>query len=425
MEPIQSAMIAVAQIILNGAGQRIGEILTDSMVQKVRGRLKNKNPRTVAQRDEAVSLVTNLITENTEVAEAVNVIASVMENPQLRQKINKIINAKQDDEIEKIIQKSPDNKTLKIAMLGPRGVGKTSTLVAMYEKLHAFQNILKINPVGITKTILQNRLRELKQLIKSPKNNLQATRGETTFTFNVDHDGGKQLVFQDYPGEYLIDPEKQQQVKQYMKQSNVVIIPIDAIALMENNSHWNKYFNKPQDLTNLFKDVYKNIDTPQLIIFTIVKCEKYIKVQNMREDPMELREVFVNQYTDLISFLGDTSRITKIAIVFRPIHTLGCTIIKSIEEVEGKAEYQFFTPQELSQYDISSEYAPKEGDQILKYILRFMHTLYQQKPWYQRDIIPSWLRNNKIQNAVAKFIQENQEVDEWSVLQGGDLLGIK
>ncbi len=440
MEPIQSAMITVAKIILNGAGQRIGEILTDSMVQKVRGRLKNKNPRTVAQRDEAVNLIANLITENKEVAEAVKVIVtSVMENPQLKQEIEKIIKAQQDDEIEQITRQSPKEKVkqmetqIKITMIGSSGVGKTSLLAAMYEKHKSIDNLLNLNPNVETELILGDTLKALKTMANQPKpiDGIENDNDSKRYVFNIGRQRNQDLslIFQDYPGGWLSDLKNKQNIIEFINESYVVIIAIDTIALMHNMGKWNDLVNDPTSIINIFKETYKNLeeDDRRLVILAPVKCETYM------EDEKGIKAKILRQtYKQIIDFFRE-SLPQKIAVVLTPVQTLGCVRLTDIQEVigqDGSLKPQYT----LEKTTPGAQYSPSGGDLPLKYILRFFLKLYldnqRNQPLPERlkrilltPIQNLFQNNNDLENVLNQLVRKDAEIDQSTVVMGEQWLG--
>ena len=60
---------------------------------------------------------------------------------------------------------------LKITLLGPSAVGKTSLLTSMYEQFRriSFQANLQLIPEAESNAILKKRLKELKSLLKQKK----------------------------------------------------------------------------------------------------------------------------------------------------------------------------------------------------------------------------------------------------------------
>ena len=78
---------------------------------------------------------------------------------------------------------------LKIAMLGPRGVGKTSLLTAMYEQFEDTigQTDLQLTPDEESNAILQERLGELKGLLDDfeATGGLEGDSEPRSFIFNL------------------------------------------------------------------------------------------------------------------------------------------------------------------------------------------------------------------------------------------------
>ena len=181
--------------------------------------------------------------------------------------------------------------TLNIAMLGGTGVGKTSLLTAMYDQFA--QNVgkanLQLSPDLASNAVLGDHLGELKGMFTSFTpigQGIQSTDRERSFLFDIGKRGeapSLRFHFVDYPGGY-IEPKSSihnpQKVLDFIKQSAAIIIAIDAPALMERQGQWNEKVNKPGLVHGLFtKANLKELceQSPRLIIFSPIKCEKYVQ----------------------------------------------------------------------------------------------------------------------------------------------------
>lgn len=181
---------------------------------------------------------------------------------------------------------------VKITMFGPRRVGKTSLLTAMYQQLEDKNRLtnIQLTPDTNTATALGKRLAELKSLSEDfeAKEGIERTEAAAgpdslrSFIFDLGKKGTKaslRLHFQDYPGGYIVSNEKDEQefVKKLLTESVVVLIAIDAPSLMEAKGKWHQYKNRAMEITAKFKNVYQDIKSPRLVILAPIKCESYMK----------------------------------------------------------------------------------------------------------------------------------------------------
>src|SRR5436853_4574686 len=92
--------------------------------------------------------------------------------------------------IARIFQgKIAPTQTLKITMLGSSGVGKTSLLAAIYDQFDQIigQTNLQLTPDDNSRTILENRLTELKSLVGNSiraRGGIQGTVSPRSFFFD-------------------------------------------------------------------------------------------------------------------------------------------------------------------------------------------------------------------------------------------------
>ncbi len=315
---------------------------------------------------------------------------------------------------------------LKITMLGPRGVGKTTLLTAMYEQFE--ENIGKINlqltPDEESSAILQERLIELKSLVDSPEcmGGIQGTEGDPddlrSFIFGLGQKGKKpslQLRFLDYPGGYhgaKATPEKREFVKKLLTECVAVIIAIDTPALMEGKGKWHDTINKPQQITDLFKRYYSDLKSPRLVIFAPVKCEKYI--QNEKSSK-ELSQRLENGYENLFNLFKTGSLAANIVTVITPVQTVGGVLFSIIETDNNIPKFKF----EKAKFD--TVYCPKDSEQLLRYLLRFLLSLHITELREQSvnafksnffGFLISWLVDDIYLQSVVAIIRDQFGLDE-------------
>lgn len=321
--------------------------------------------------------------------------------------------------------------TMQITMLGGSGVGKTSLLTAMYEQFNETIGTanLQLIPDLESSAILSERLAELRGLLEV----FEATTGQgvaktvqqRNFVFDIGQPGrppALQLHFVDYLGEWLetdASPQEKQQVLNLLIESRAVLMAIDSAALMEENHRWNEKINRTQQVTDLFKLAYQNIQEPRLVLLVPVKCEKYV---GDAQSAAELREVLKKEYRSLLNFFATGALKDKVAVVVTPVQTVGSVIFSRIE-VRDKEPHFYFR-----KVRFDSSYTPSDSDQPLRYLLRFLlGAHYRSGIWQWRwlDVVRDWLGLGKyIKDAVESFARGSKDTHGFEVVQGRDLLNL-
>lgn len=328
-------------------------------------------------------------------------------------------------------RKSAPTQTLKITMLGSSGVGKTSLLAAMYDKFDKIigkTNLQLTIPDTPNKEILERRLTELKSIVSfgnsiKVKTEVRNTTSPRSFFFDLGKTGvspSLRLHFQDYPGEYIhSDPtsEHMKSVENFIRESAVVLIAIDTPALMEQEGQWHEYSNKPEEVRNLFKKAYQNLDSPRLVILAPVKCEKY--VQNDK-DASQLLAHIKEKYETLLDFLSADALLPNVAVVVTPVQTVGSVIFSRLKVEDNKPVFYFV------KCDSNAPYQPRDSEQPLRYLLRFLLRLHMEKR--RVPLIDSILnffgKDVVLKEALGEFANGCKNTGSFSVLQGANLLKI-
>lgn len=316
---------------------------------------------------------------------------------------------------------------LKIAMLGPNAVGKTSLLTAMYEQFESTigQTNLQLTPDLESAAILQERLGELKALLDDfePKGGIQSTENPRSFIFDLGKKGRKpsvRLHFRDYPGEYLAaksSDDNKRLVKDLLTECVAVFIAIDAPALMEANGKWHDAINRPQQITDLFKKVYQDIKSPRLVILAPVKCEKYL--QDVKSATTLVKRV-KDGYPNLLNLFSSEDLLPWVVNVVTPVQTVGTVFFSRIEVIDGTPHFYF----RKTSHD--AEYTPKDSEQPLRYLLRFVLKLHLDKQnWGWFNPIRAWLGwDEYLKQAARQAANGCKSTDGFAVLQGEKWLNI-
>jgi hypothetical protein len=305
-------------------------------------------------------------------------------------------------------------------MLGPTAVGKTSLLAAMYDRFENSSKNLQIEPDDQTYAELKPRLNTLKNLVGDSikvRGGVTSDNQPRSYIFDFRETGASpafSLHFQDYPGEYINrgKPEEVDKVKDFIRKSVAIIIPVDAAALIEENGKHHEKFHQIETINNLCKDFYKNLDSPKLVILAPVKCEKYL------DNPRHLINKVREGYSTLLYKLSGDKVVNKVAVVITPVATVGTVVFSRVEYEDDEPTFIF------RKFNPTDPYEPKYTEQPLRYLLKFLINLHIKNkhiPGVSR-ILNLFRKDRSLQKAVYEFASTTniQEISE--VVQGAHLL---
>jgi hypothetical protein len=316
---------------------------------------------------------------------------------------------------------------LQVLMLGHRYVGKTSLLAAMYDQFDSdIGNInLQLTPDEESELMLDSKIQQLKSWLTNLKlsRGIEGTEDFCSYIFGIGARGKKpslQIRFWDYNGLFLSSKnqlENKGKVKQLLKDCTAAIIAIDAPALMEKKGVWNDFLNKPGNITNLFKTAYTDLDSPRLVIFSPVRCEKYM--QDYKSE-LELLSRIQEEYRGLLDLFASEALKDKVAVVVTPVQTVG-TVIFSRLEVKDEEPYFHFR-----KVGGDARYAPKDSEQPLRYLLRFLLKLHlMNRSWGFFDFVRDWFgRDDHLIDAVRKLSADCKSGGAFAILQGEQWLNL-
>ncbi|MCB8760655.1 hypothetical protein [Planktothrix agardhii] len=325
---------------------------------------------------------------------------------------------------------------LNIIMVAPRQIGKTSLLAAMHEEFDkTFEQANLQTWTDDGKTL--QAITECKQVLRTidPKFKKKVKRTQPKliddpwddkgFVFELGSGGRKfiKLRFTDPSGDYFATDSTQTQkdyVKQQLLQCDAVIIPIDATALMEKKTGrvsysevgtWHEEKNDPERITTLLKAAYAGLTVPRLIILAPVKCETYMRNSQDAENLVQHVQI---GYQKLLNFLKSDALFGKVAVVVTPVQTVGNAVF-AYHKTGDNGFIQF----EYNKTEIKAPYAPKDGDQPLRYVLRFLLNLYSQAKKLQLEEDQKELDELKkiLSSEKDKLDEVKQKVDErWKAV---------
>jgi len=328
---------------------------------------------------------------------------------------------------------------LQITMLGPSGVGKTTLLTAMYEQFESNigQTNLELTPDEDSAAILQDRLIDLKSLLdvfeargRTGIKGTEALAGPDSlrsFNFGLGRKGeppSLQLHFRDYPGQYhttRASRDEKQFVEELLRESVAVLIAVDAPALMEDSTGGlHEKVNRPQQLKNLFQRAYNNLDTPKLVIFAPVKCEKYMQNE---ESAKELVEKVRKGYDNLLNYFNAEKLSPWVVSVITPVQTVGSVVFSRLERDENHEPHFYFR-----KIRSDAQYEPIDSEQPLRYLLRFLLKLHlesRSQKWGFFSFVRDWLGlDDHLKKSVEEFAKGCKNRNGFVVLKGEKWLNI-
>ena len=328
---------------------------------------------------------------------------------------------------------------MKVCMMGPRAVGKTTILTAVFNDAQKKISTTNLNLIsrGDTGALLLDRHRQLISIFKRhgefadenvSKAGIAATYDESTFEFSfglLGKDTKLDLEIKDFPGEYVTDnPER---VKEFIRDSTSILLAIDTPMLMEKDGKYHNIKNKPENITEFFKRVLPTLKSEKLVMLIPLKCEKYFHEGRMKEVQKRVEE----EYSPLISLLKENE---KICCTIAPIQTLGGVEFDSFKlDKEGKVMLgEDKCPKRVSyKYSNPAEYRPLLCAQPLYALLSFVIAQYNRSKNRAsfldklKDILFSFFEKNEpLYDEILKlekFRQTDNPELGYKVICGGDL----
>lgn len=322
----------------------------------------------------------------------------------------------------------------RITMLGYTRVGKTSLLAAMNKWFEdtVGETSLQLTPDYATVSILSDQLRRLEELFSQIKitedKGIAPSQEQNSYDFGIGKPGEKPAIylhFQDYPGEYLKESgETRQQVADMVRTSAVVVITIDAAAMMEADGRWHTSINQPLVIRTMFLEAYQRLEGPRLVLFAPVKCEGYVRDDVRAED---LRRTIKEKYQALFSLFASDALRSNVAVAITPVQTLGEIVFSHVGNTQKDGSPPTFYFRKIGP---DSVYRPRNGDQPLRYMLRFLLSrAYTERRTGFGPLNPIWrsLRDlfgadDYLRASVETFARGCKNDREFEVVQGEELL---
>lgn len=325
---------------------------------------------------------------------------------------------------------------VQIAMFGGRNVGKSSLLAAMYDRFaHTVDDAdLQLKLDSAEKQRLAESLRRLDLLFTRTDTAGHEARQSTYSLYSYRFGLGPKLErpslhlrFIDFPGDWLsniAEAKRQPLVLDIVKRSAVLLIVIDAAAMMEAHGRYHEDTNCPQLVFNCLQHGFEELESPRLVIFALVKCETYVQDAGRA---FALRQALARHYKPHFDLFNSPRLQEKLAVVVTPVQTVGQMVFDRIDLHNDDPDLPDFI---FRRQGSKAAYDPRDSEQPLRYLLRFVLRLY-----YQRQnatllgrlrvlidrIIPIHLEEDVL-NAMDQFAKGCKSDDLFRVVQGQALL---
>lgn len=302
-------------------------------------------------------------------------------------------------------EKFTEKPIMKITMLGARGVGKTSVLTSMYNNMNTAVNDTRLHIVADhgTNEILSKKTADLKGMFFGNSSISDTVHsgiaGDSivsvfSFDFGLNTENiNMGLEIRDFPGEFVKD--QPDTVKQYIEESNAVIVAIDTPHMMECDGRYNEGKNYTALITSLFQSTLNAESGEKLIMLVPLKCEKYYHEGRIEQ----VTEKVKSTYQELIKFLKaqkDENGKARYACVITPIQTVGQIVFDCFDSTDGKVDeillegYPIPRKVNYKYTTAGAKYSPCYCEQPLYYLLSFVSKQYLRLKSAKED--RGWIR---------------------------------
>ena len=245
------------------------------------------------------------------------------------------------------------NIEFKVAILGPRRVGKTSLITALLsesQKLLAGTPV-SIAPVGTTEARIAQHKNDLRGSLLAGEFHPGALGGtQSPFTFTLAmtvNKTGISWAILDYPGGWLDartrgseNDAEWERCRTWIADSSVLLLPVDASVLMEATLKREKItaqhllqVGQTEELAREWAKGRAVAKQPGLMILAPVKCESYFNDNGgLRNDSEELYRRVVQTYKPVVDAVRQEMAGTMgLSVQYHPVDTFGCVELEAAE----------------------------------------------------------------------------------------------
>jgi len=309
-----------------------------------------------------------------------------------------------------------------ITMLGPRGVGKTSLLVSLYDQFQAVAGgRLALTPADLTTRVEMQAYRESLRAFARGYDHDPGIAGNArirTHLFGFGTPGRVKpemtLRFTDIPGGLLtqaVATTETAMLDRALRRSGVIFLAVDSPALMEVDGQYNEETNKPDHVTEFVRDALVR-EANRLIVLVPLKCEKYVATE---QGTLDLVAKLEKSYAQLIN---EATR-RGAAVVITPVQTVGSMRFSMYEIEHGQHRAVF----RLARTGVNT-YTPKDNDQPVRWMLRFALNAYRKRPRWFGEILADWRRGigPRLDQELRRFSMGSKVNDGFKIVVRHDYL---
>lgn len=228
---------------------------------------------------------------------------------------------------------------LNVCMMGPRGVGKTTVLTSIFHDSDKMLNKdgLYFSACGETRDKIEDGYQQLCDIFReipdeqaTPLPGINATKGISEFKFRLGlkGDGARKdkrtsvnVTITDFPGEFVDENHTEYaKAQEFIKKSELIILAIDAVHLMEEEGKYNEVRNKSVYMCKKISTMLKLLGSTErkVILFVPLKSEKYFIQKRMTELTDKVCKAYKPLIDDVRANYGG-----QIGLFVTPIQTLG------------------------------------------------------------------------------------------------------
>lgn len=319
---------------------------------------------------------------------------------------------------------------IQVMMLGARRVGKTCVLASM---VNQFNEVSKETNLSLTKSsgakAIDEALTSMKGYFNGKHGIYETVILDTTQTMGFDQFDleltivGKtnlkprKIRFVDCSGEWINNYTNTEDIAEKVEYSDVIIIAIDSVLLMEENGKYNAQ-NCVENVTNFIKQNMnpdENINNQKMILFVPIKCEKYYHQNEDEKSSIyyhkrvkQLNDKIKESYSDLLGFLCKPNIKKSFTVAITPVLTLGGI---EFDEFNPVGDKKVLTTEDIKYcYCKPLKYEPEYCEQPLLYTLMYeqhkIEKLYAEKAYIAGD------KNKK--RIMATIIEWLQDKRGWA-----------